>query len=52
MLIYMIVSGTVTTDKKDNVAINTTTKAEPIPTVFLVNIAAKIIGIKLRKSNP
>lgn len=46
------VSDTTTTDNHDRVAITTTVKAAPIPTVFLVNIDAKMMGINESKSNP
>ena len=50
--IIITCSGTTTIERNDKVAINTTTNAVPMPTVFLVNIAAKIKGINDNMSNP
>lgn len=45
-------SGITTTESQDRVAIQSTVRTTPIPIVFLVNIDAKIIGMKASKLKP
>ena len=52
MLMKITVSDTTTIENQDSVAIQTTVNAAPIPTVFLVNMEAKISGINASRSNP
>ena len=51
-MIQISASGITTIESHDRVAIQTTVKTIPIPTVFRVNIAAKIMGISDNKENP